>query len=190
MWFLGVMCKPGTLVNSKEYIWSWVLCKIQHHSYNRSILVVTIYISLRTIRISSNMCLNLGGCWQHIKILHPYGLQDFTDQCSLKKLKSTIIQCLDINDQELGHWLHLWVFPIATRTILLEITNSIINIRLWTCPKQKVIHIYHKNHSLINEQAGIYLTQHKNSYLTNYFTTFHTRGVRLWIDHIGFSLIW
>ena len=32
-----------------------------------------------------------------ITILHPCGFQDFVDQSSLTKLKSTIIQCLDMN---------------------------------------------------------------------------------------------
>ena len=30
----------------------------------------------------------------------------------------------------------------------------------------------------------------QNRDLTNHFANFHTRGVRLWLDHLGFSLTW
>ena len=43
----------------------------------------------------------LVGVGNPLKMLHPCGLQEFVDQSSLTKMKSTIIQCLDINSQEL-----------------------------------------------------------------------------------------
>ena len=130
---------------------------------NRSIWVGPISLSLRTICGCSKRCLNIGGCWKPIRMLHPCGLQDFSDQYSLTKLKSTIIQCLDINAQELIHWFSLWLFPIITGTILLERLHYIINLIFWTCPKETIIHIYHKNHSLRHEQAGIHLAHYKTA---------------------------
>ena len=130
MLYLGVMCIPVTLVNRKRYIWSCVWCQIQHHPYNRSIWIGPIFLRLRTIRVCYKRCINLGGCWQPITMLHPCDLQYFLDQYSLIKLKSTIIQCIDINYQELRHWLSLWLFPIVTGTILLERLHYIINIIL------------------------------------------------------------
>ena len=135
IWCIGVMYKPVALVNRKGHMWSCVWFHIQHHTYKRSIWVGLISISLRTITVCPKRCLNFGGCWKSITMFHPFGFQDFADQSSLKELKSTIIQCLDINTQELRHWLYLWVSPIVTRTILLEIIHYIINIRLWTCPE-------------------------------------------------------
>ena len=161
MWCLGVMCKPSTLVNRKGYIWSCVWCQIQHHPYNKIIWVGKISLSLRTISVCSKRCLNLGGCWQPITMIRPCGFQDFADQSSLKKIKSTIIQCLDIYSQELRHRFPLWVFPIVTGYLLLEILHYIIYIRLWTFPKETIIHIYHTNHSLIYEQVWIHLAHRK-----------------------------
>ena len=161
VWCLGVMCKPGTLVNSKGYIWFCVWCQIQHHPYTRSILVGTIYLSLRTIRVCSKRCLNLRGCWQPITMLNLCGFQDFAYQYSLTKMKSTIIQCLDINAQELRYRFSLLVLPIITGTILLQRLHYITNLRLWTCPKDTIIHVYHTNHSLRHEQIGIHLDHHK-----------------------------
>ena len=135
VWCLGVMCKSGTLVNRKGDIWSCVWCQIQHHPYNRSLWVGPISLRIRVISVCYKRCLNLGGCSQLIRMLHPCGFQDFSDQSSFTKLISTIIQCLDINAQELKHWLFLWVFPIVTGTILLERLHYIINIILLTFPK-------------------------------------------------------
>ena len=130
MWCLGVMCKPVTLVNSKGCILLCVWFQIQHHPYNRSIWIGTIYLSLITIRVFTNSCLNISGCWKPIKIIPPCRFQEFGDQYIFLKPKSNIIQCIDINSQELIQWFSLWVFPILTGTILLERIYYIINIRL------------------------------------------------------------
>ena len=82
--------------------------------------------------------------WKPIKILHPCGFQDFLDQSSLTKLKSTIIQYLDINAQELRHWFSLWVFPIVPRTILIE---NLITLSISDCERPQ------------NIQSSIYTTQ-------------------------------
>ena len=163
VWYLGVMCKTGTLVNIKGYIWYCVWWQIHHHYHNISIWVGPISLSHITICFCSKRCCNLGGCWQTTAMLHPCGLQDFADQSRLTKLKSTIIQCLYINDQELSHWFSLSVFPIIFETIFLERILYIINIRLLTCSKETIIHVYHKNHSIRHEQAGIKLARHKTT---------------------------
>ena len=97
IWCLGIMCKLVPLIDSKRDICSCDLCQVQYHTYNRSIWVGTISIILITIIVCTKRWLNLGGCWQPITIIHPYGFQDFEDQYSPIKLKSAIIQCLDIN---------------------------------------------------------------------------------------------
>ena len=157
------MCKPGTLVNSKVDIGYCVWCQIQQHPYNGSIWVGPISLSLRSICVYPKRCLTFWVCWKPIKMLHTCIFQEFADQSSLKKLKSTIIQCIDINDQEPRHWFSLWVLQIVAGNILIERLHYIINIILWTFPKETIIHIYHTNHSLIHEQAGIHLAYHKLS---------------------------
>ena len=183
------MCKPGPLVNIKGYICSCVWCQIQNHPCNKIIWFGPISLSPRTIRVCSKRCINLGGCCKTIIMLHTCGFQDFAYQSSLTKLKSTIMQCLDINAQELRHWLSLWVFPIITGAILLKRLHYIINIRLWTCLRETIIHIYHTNQSLRHGQAGIHI-DHQKTATPKKIATFHTLGVRLWLDHICFSLIW
>ena len=136
MWCLSVMCKVVTLVNSKWDIWSCAWLQIQHHPYNKIIWFGTISFSLRTIRVFPNRCINLGGYWQLITMLHPCGFQEFADQSSLEKLKSTIIRCIDINAQELRHWFFLWSLPIINGTILLERIHYITNIKIVNVPKR------------------------------------------------------
>ena len=138
-----------------------------YHLYDRIIWVGLIYLRLRTIIIFPNRFLNPGGCWKPIAMIHTCGFQDFVDKSILIKLKPTIIQCLDINEQELIHLLSLWVLTIVTGAILLEIFHYIINLRLRTFPKETIIHIYHINHSLRHEQAGIHITHHKTSIWKN-----------------------
>ena len=94
-------------------------------SYN--IILIT-HLRIRTILIFPKRCLNIGGCWKPLKIMHPYGFQNFADKSSLKKLKPNIIQCFYINASELIHWLFVWAFPIVTGSTLLEWLHNVINI--------------------------------------------------------------
>ena len=150
-------------MNNKVNIWSCVWCQIKYPPHNRIIWFGLISISLRTILVCPKMCSNLGWCCQTITLLHPCNLQDFWDQFSLIKLKSTIIQCIDINALELRNWLSLWVLPIVTGSIVFERIHYVINIRLWMFPEQTIIHLYHANHSLRHEQAWIYPDHHKTA---------------------------
>ena len=47
------------------------------------------------------------GVGNPLQIINPCGFQYFADQSSLTKLKSTIIQCIDINPQELKQLFYL-----------------------------------------------------------------------------------
>ena len=168
--FASVSCDALVLFVNQAHWWTSndisglvFLFQIQNHPYNISIWVGPISLSLITICVCSKRSLNLGGCWQPNKMLHLCGFQDFADQSSLTKLKSTIIPCLNINAQELRHWLSLWVFPNITGTILLERIHDIINIRFWNWPKETIIHVCHTNNSLRHKQAGIQLAHHKTA---------------------------
>ena len=48
-------------------------------------------LSIRTILICSNRCLNHGGCWKIITIIHPCCFQNFVNLSSLINLKFTMI---------------------------------------------------------------------------------------------------
>ena len=71
---LVFMGKPCTLMNRQEDIWPCVLCQIKNHTYGKYILIRPVFLILSIIIIYPNSYLNLGGCWQTIKTIHPFSI--------------------------------------------------------------------------------------------------------------------
>ena len=91
MWCVVFIGKTCTLMNIKLDIWYYDWLHIQHHPYERCILVVPLSLILSTILIYTKICLKLGGCSKPITMLHICSFQCFVNQYSLMIMKSTII---------------------------------------------------------------------------------------------------